>query len=146
MPTNVRRGLAVLTATVMVSTGCGSRTAEPPSAAGLDAAGLDHAVTAAMKTAKVPGALVGVWSPDGDYVTAFGVADTATGRPMATDFHSRIGSVTKTFTATAVLQLVEAGKVGLDDPIGDYLDGVPDGRTITIRQLAAMRGGIAGLS
>ena len=40
---------------------------------------------------------------------------------------SRIGSETKTFTVTAVLQLADGNKIGLDDPIGDYVDGVPDG-------------------
>jgi D-alanyl-D-alanine carboxypeptidase len=99
-----------------------------------------------MDSAKIPGAIVGVWSPDGDYVKAFGVADTATGSPMKTDFYHRIGSVTKTFTATAVLQLAGDGKVGLDDPIDRYLNGVPDGESITVRQLAGMRSGLADYS
>ncbi len=103
---------------------------------------LDAAVARAMSAAAIPGALVGIWSPEGEYVKAFGVADTATGAPMTTDFHSRIGSVTKTFTATAVLQLAEAGSVGLDDPIDRYVDGVPGGETITVRQLATMRSGL----
>lgn len=103
---------------------------------------LDSAITAAMKSAGVPGALVGIWSPEGEYVRAFGVTDTATGLPMETDFYSRIGSVTKTFTATAVLELVTAGKVGLDDPIARYLAGVPNGDRITVRQLASMRSGL----
>lgn len=103
---------------------------------------LDTAVPEAMEKAGIPGAMVGIWSPEGDYVRAFGVADTTTGSPMKTDFYSRIGSVTKTFTATAVLQLVGAGKVGLDDPVARYLDGVPGGEAITVRQLADMRSGL----
>lgn len=110
------------------------------------AAQLDEAIDAAMHTARIPGALVGIWSPVGDYVKAFGVADTATGAPMRTDFYSRIGSVTKTFTATAVLQLVDRGRVGLEDPISKYVDGVPGGATITVRQLATMRSGLADYS
>lgn len=135
---SIRRTLAVSAAALLLTAGCATSAAPPalPSA-------IDAAVTSAMASADVPGALVAVWSPQLDYVKAFGVADTATGRPMHADFYSRIGSVTKTFTATAVLQLVVAGKVRLDDPIGAYLDGVPDGQTITVRQLAAMRSGLA---
>ena len=54
----------------------------------------------------------------------------------------RIGSVTKTFTVTALLQLVEQGKAGLDDPISKYVGGVTGGDTITLRQLASMRSGL----
>lgn len=133
----IRRALAASATTAILATGCGS-----PNALAPFPAGLDDAVTAAMAAAKIPGALLGVWSPEGAYVKAFGVADIATGRPMATDFYSRIGSVTKTFTATAVLQLVKAGRVRLDDPIGTYLDGVPGGQSITVRQLASMRSGL----
>ncbi|MFD7656515.1 serine hydrolase domain-containing protein [Actinosynnema sp. NPDC059797] len=51
------------------------------------------------------------------------------------DGHFRIGSVTKTFVATVVLQLVDEGEVGLDDPISRYVDGVPKGDEITVRQV-----------
>ncbi|MFB7032663.1 serine hydrolase domain-containing protein, partial [Streptomyces sp. NPDC056295] len=51
-------------------------------------------------------------------------------------------SETKTFTVTALLQLVDEGKVGLDDPIDDYVRGVPNGEKITLRHLAEMRSGL----
>lgn len=55
----------------------------------------------------------------------------------------RIGSVTKTFVATVVLQLVDEGRVRLDDPIDRYLPGlVPDGQQITVRQLLNHTSGI----
>lgn len=123
------------------SGGAGGRADDAP-----PAGRLDDAIGRAMRTARIPGAMVGIWSPGGDYVRAFGVADTSTGTPMRTDFYSRIGSVTKTFTATAVLQLVDRGKVGLDDPISRYVDGVPAGNSITVRQLATMRSGLADYS
>ncbi len=103
---------------------------------------LDEAIPEAMNSAGIPGAIVGIWSRNEEYVKAFGVASTATGSPMQLDFYSRIGSVTKTFTATAVLKLVDEGKVGLDDPIATYVDGVPGGEAITVRQLATMRSGL----
>src|SRR5205807_7129907 len=89
------------------------------------------AVNTAMTAAGVPGAIVGIWGPTGDYVRAFGVADKATGAPMKTDFYSRIGSLTKTFTVTAILQLADQGKLGLDDSIAEFIDGVPLGNRIT---------------
>lgn len=103
---------------------------------------LDAAITAAMATAAVPGAVVGLWTPQGNYLRSFGVADKATGAPMQLDFYHRIGSVTKTFTVTAILQLADQGKLNLDDPIARYVDGVPNGGQITLRQLAGMRSGL----
>ncbi|CAL9464594.1 D-aminopeptidase [Streptomyces sp. enrichment culture] len=104
---------------------------------------LDEAITETMRKAGIPGVSVGVWTDGGgSYERAFGTADTATGTPMKTDLHTRIGSVTKTFTVTAVLRLVDDGKVALDDPIGRYVDGVPGGDRITVRQLADMRSGL----
>lgn len=95
-----------------------------------------------MTAASIPGAIIGVWGPDGRYIRTFGVADKATGAPMNVDMYSRIGSVTKTFTVTAVLQLADQGKLGLDDPIGKYIDGVPEGNQITLRELARMQSGL----
>uniref|UniRef100_A0AAU2JPY9 Beta-lactamase family protein n=1 Tax=Streptomyces sp. NBC_00049 TaxID=2903617 RepID=A0AAU2JPY9_9ACTN len=104
---------------------------------------LDAAITKVMKEADIPGLNVGLWIPGrGVYEKSFGVADKKTGTPMKTDLHTRIGSVSKTFTITGVLQLVDQGKVGLDDPISRYVDGVPGGDAITIRQLADMRSGL----
>jgi D-alanyl-D-alanine carboxypeptidase len=103
---------------------------------------LDSAIAQAMADASIPGAMVGIWGPDGDYVRAFGVADKGTRAPMQTDFYTRIGSVTKTFTVTALLQLVDQGKVNLDDPISKYIPGVPSGNQISLREMARMRSGL----
>jgi D-alanyl-D-alanine carboxypeptidase len=95
-----------------------------------------------MTKASIPGAIVGIWGPAGYYVRAFGVADKATRAPMSTDMCSRIGSVTKTFTVTAMLQLIDQGKLKLDDPISKYIPGVPVGDQITLRNLAQMQSGL----
>jgi D-alanyl-D-alanine carboxypeptidase len=58
----------------------------------------------------------------------------------------RIGSITKTFTGTVVLQLVDEGRIGLDDPISLHLSGVPNGNAITIRQLLYMSSGLYNYS
>ena len=111
------------------------------------AAKLDTLVPAALEKGKLPGAIVGVWQ-DGKplYLKAFGVADVKTGAPMTTDLHMRIGSLTKTFAITSLLLLAKDGKVSLDDPIGKYVEGVPNGDRITLRQLAQMRSGLGDYS
>ena len=96
-----------------------------------------------MRQASIPGVIVGVWQRgSAPYVKAFGVRDTATRKPMGTKLYMRIGSETKTFVGTALLQLVDRGKVALNSPISSYLAGVPHGNTITIRELADMRSGL----
>lgn len=146
-------------ALVLAATGCAGATEEPggdgprvskpaPTATmGTELAHrLDDAVDRVMGEAAIPGAVVGIWRPEGDYVQAFGVADTTTRDPMKTDVYSRIGSQTKTFTVTAVLLLADQGRVGLDDPIGEYVIDVPRGGEITLRQLAGMQSGLANYS
>ncbi|MFF7177227.1 serine hydrolase [Streptomyces sp. NPDC008121] len=108
---------------------------------------LDDAIKQVMREADVPGVLVSVSAPGkGNYERAFGVADKSSGEPMRPDLYLRIGSETKTFTVTALLELVDQGKLGLDDPIGDYIKGVPNGDRITLRQLAGMRSGLFNYS
>ena len=107
---------------------------------------LDATVNDAMHAAAIPGAIIGVWGPQGRYVRAVGVADKATGAMMNAGSYSRIGSETKTFTVTAVLQLADQGKASLDDPIANYVDGVPQGDQITLRQLARMQSGLYNYS
>jgi D-alanyl-D-alanine carboxypeptidase len=107
-----------------------------------EAAQLDTAIEAAMTEASIPGAIVGIWAPEDEYVKTFGVSDKASGAPMDLDSYHRIGSVTKTFTTDALLILADQGKVSLEDPISKYIDGVPSGDTITLRNLARMSSGL----
>jgi D-alanyl-D-alanine carboxypeptidase len=87
------------------------------------------------------GAVVSVVDPArGTLLKAYGSADAA-GTPLRPDAHYRIASVTKTFTAYAVLRLVDEGKVALTDPVSRYVADVPNGDTITVRDLLAMRSG-----
>lgn len=76
-----------------------------------------------------------------------GVANLATKSPVPADGQVRIASNTKTFTATAVLQLVGEGKVGLDSSVDTYLPGLVrgkgiDGRRITVRNLLQQTSGL----
>jgi D-alanyl-D-alanine carboxypeptidase len=114
-----------------------------PTAAPAFAADLGPKITARMGELSVPGAIVYVDVPGkGTWLTAFGSSATEGAPPMSTDNHMRIGSVTKSLTAEVVLQLVDQGAIGLDDPVTKYLPGVPNGENITIRQLLGMTAGI----
>ncbi len=93
----------------------------------------------------VPGAVVGVWVPGkGEFTKGFGYSNLSPKDPMALDDHVRIGSNTKTFVATVLLQLVDERKLSLDDTIAKFGLGlaVPNEQRITLRQLAEMRSGI----
>lgn len=104
---------------------------------------LDQAIEKVRRQAGIPGVVAGLWMPGkGSYVRATGIADKASGAPMDTDVFVRIGSETKTFTVTALLELVDDGRLGLDDPISDYVRHVPNGSRITLRHLAEMRSGL----
>ncbi|MEU4119795.1 serine hydrolase domain-containing protein [Kitasatospora sp. NPDC028055] len=103
---------------------------------------LDAAIQSVLKQNSVPGISVGIITPGGTYQKSFGVSDKTANTPMDAGLFTRIGSESKTFTATAVLRLVDQGKVALDDPISKYVDGVPGGDGITVRQLGEMRSGL----
>jgi len=77
---------------------------------------------------------------------AFGLADRATGRPNTADTRFELASVSKMFTAVAVLQQVEAGKLPLDAPIGSILPDLPaPAARVTVHQLLTMSSGIPDL-
>ncbi|MET8032183.1 serine hydrolase domain-containing protein [Streptomyces sp. NPDC005345] len=96
--------------------------------------------------AGMPGLFAEVRDGDEIWRGAAGVADTATGRPVTAGMRHRVGSITKTFTAAAVMQQVESGRIGLDAPIGKYLpELVPGARgdAITVRMLINHTSGLA---
>ncbi len=106
-----------------------------------------QALTAIIEKGKVdqrqPGLIVGIWAPGrGILIRALGKNDLKTDAPMALDDHMRIASVTKTFTATAILKLVDEGKLKLDDALGQFITGIPNGDRITIRNMLDMTSGI----
>ena len=106
---------------------------------------LDEALTNVMSENMIPGAVVGVWFPGkGTWITSKGVSNIETNLPMQTDFHFRIGSITKTFTGTAILILLDENKLKLDDPVNKYLPDIdiPNGDKITIRMLGNMTSGL----
>lgn len=91
---------------------------------------------------EIPGAVVGVFTPEGEWVLTRGYANVNAKRAVRRDDRFGIRSVSKSFTVTALLRLVDRDEVGLDDPISQYVEGVPGGEGITLRELAAMTSGL----
>ena len=82
-------------------------------------------------------------TPEYTWIRALGVADRISEEPMTPEMYHRIGSVTKTFVATLLLQAAGDGLLSLDDTIDQYIKGVPNGDEITLRQMADMTSGVA---
>lgn len=105
---------------------------------------LQTALDQVMSEYNVAGAAAGVWIPNqGSWLSATGLADVESGDPVTLDMTWPIRSITKSYTVTMLLQLVDEGKVSLDDTIGQYVEGVTNGDEITLLQLANMSSGNA---
>jgi len=104
---------------------------------------IDAAVQGAFADTGAPGAIVGVSSPEGTWIAAYGSADAETNQAMTPSTHTRVGSITKTLTGTAAIQLAQDGLIAMDDTIGQYRDGIPNGDDVTLLMLANMTSGIA---
>lgn len=105
-------------------------------AAAASTAQLDAAITKQIDQQKVTGAAVGVYQ-NGTLIDlkTYGLRDVAKNLPVDADTRFEIGSVTKQFTAAAILQLQEQGKLSIDDPLSKYLPSFPHASEITLRQL-----------
>ena len=100
-------------------------------------------VETSLAQTNTPGAVVGVWYPGrGEWTYAAGIQDLTTAAPTTTDSHVRIASITKTFTATVILQLVDEGQLSFDDTLEPFVPGIANGDQITIRQVLGMTAGI----
>jgi len=104
---------------------------------------LDAFATHLAETDRFSGVLVIEQNGKRLYAKAFGLADRDNGIPVRLDTPFLFASQGKMFTAVAVLQLVHAGKLGLDEPLGRYLTGYPNKEMVkvTIRQLLSHQGG-----
>jgi D-alanyl-D-alanine carboxypeptidase len=104
---------------------------------------IDADVTAILKTLRGTGATIEIVERDGStYVRGYGLRDVARGLPAQAGTQYEIGSITKQFTAAAILQLKSAGKLKLDDRLAAYLPNAPHAREVTIRQLLSHTSGV----
>lgn len=107
-----------------------------------DQAALEQTFSDAARELRVPGAAMLLRTPGGNLTSTYGVRSFGGTDPVTPADHVRIGSITKTWTTTVILQLVQEGKIKLDDPVADYRPDVPNGANITIEQLLTMRSGL----
>lgn len=92
----------------------------------------DRALVAAVSAANLPGAVALISDRTGtQYARAFGQANALTGAAMQVDTVCQLASMTKAVTSVAALQLVAAGKLSLDAPLGDLLPGLASARVLT---------------
>jgi methyl acetate hydrolase len=121
---------------------------------------IDAVLSEAVESGRVPGVVAVVATREGPvHAAAFGVDAPDTGRPLAQDSIFRLASMTKLFTAVAVLQLVDRGALALDDPVGRFIPAFdelpvfawngdeveyrPPASRPTVRQLLAHTSGLA---
>ncbi|WP_304344770.1 serine hydrolase [Chryseobacterium koreense] len=105
---------------------------------------LDFMADSILQKTGLPGMVVGVWAPKKhlEYLEGKGVADMITKNPVKSDFNFRAGSLTKTFTVTLILQLVDENKLMLDDHLSKFFPDFPNAEIISVRNLANMTSGI----
>src|SRR4028118_921255 len=126
-PMHIVKGVlpVLIVALVFALTGCGG---EDQATKGAHTTGggseqapkadLDAALKKSFKESDAPGVVAAVQTPRYTWVRALGVADRASEEPMTPEVYHRIGSVTKTFTATLLLQAADEELLSLDDTIG----------------------------
>src|SRR5690606_25477704 len=115
----------------------------------LDLPAIEAAVSTYLERNGAPGAVVAI--TDGpDVVLLRGFGETSEGEPMTPETGVPVASLSKSFTALAVMQLVAEGRVDLDQPVVRYLDEFrladPRGAASTVRQLLEHRGGMSDVS
>ena len=145
---------AILVATLLAAMLPGSAvSAQPPEMPSGEMSAEDRAAIDAVAQTMlesddgVPAAYIGIWDPArGAYTAAYGMADREAGRPASVEDTFRIGSISKTFTAAIILQLIDEGLVALDDTVADVdpdlAGGFPVLADLTIEQLLSMQSGI----
>jgi len=133
--------LALLTLTV---TSCAPKT-KPAASIDEIRPKLDKVLADKMKEFGIPATIVGIWVPGkGEYVVARGMADLKTGRAADLKDKFRIACLTKAFTSTVILQLVDEKKFKLADTVNKFNLGiaVPNGDKITVKQLLSHTSGL----
>ena len=106
-------------------------------------------IVSEMKRLDVPGVSIGIWQDGREYVDGFGVTSVEHPLPVTPDTLFQTGSISKTFTGTMLMQLVEQGKVELDAPVKRYIQDFQlhdkdVTEQVTVRHLLTHMGGWVG--
>lgn len=134
--------LVLVCAATMLTVACGGSDVTRSALRPVDTTAMQHAVETLAKEMLVPGTVVVLRTPDGEFITTYGTTTHGGTVPPRPDHHIRIGSNTKTWVGTVILQQVQEGRIRLDDTVNKYLPDVPNGERITIEHLLAMRSGL----
>ncbi|WP_309240949.1 serine hydrolase domain-containing protein [Nocardia sp. BSTN01] len=160
IPPRLIAGALTGVAVLFVACGCGSSskpapastssaaatTSPAPAVHPLDEPTLRGIVESVARPASVPGVVAFVRTAAGEVGTSYGTRTFGGGPAVTAADHVRIGSITKTWTGTVILQQVQEHKLALDDPVSKYRTDVPGGAAITIAQLLDMRSGLYNYS
>lgn len=144
--TRLRPALIAATALAALTAGLSTAATAQEPQAGKETA--QAAVAALVAKHRAMGASAFHTGADDGWTVQAGKVSSSESRPIGRDDHSRIGSLTKTFVSTVVLQLVAEGKMDLDTGFGSYLPGLTagtnhDDNKITVRHLLQHTSGIA---
>lgn len=132
----------ILALVVAVACSFGGRAASATNLKSFDPVALRDTVEATAKELMLPGTMVLLRTPQGEFVFGYGTTELGGTTPPRADTHFRIASNTKTMTAAVIVLLAQEGKLRFDDPVSKYVSGVPNGDKITISQLLKMRSGL----
>ncbi|AGB25236.1 penicillin-binding protein, beta-lactamase class C [Mycobacterium sp. JS623] len=110
----------------------------------IDPKAFQAVVEHAAEQLKVPGAMVLLHTPRGNFTVAVGTTELGAHTPPTAGTHFRIASNTKTMTAALIVLLAQDGKLKFSDPVSAYLPDVPNGENITVAELLKMRSGLYG--
>lgn len=105
---------------------------------------VDRICDSLLENSDLPGMVVGIWSGEKgfSYIKGKGLSNLHTGEAIKTEDLFRVGSNTKTFVVTAVLQLADEGKLSLEDHLSKYFPDFPKSSKVTLRMLCDMTSGI----
>ena len=138
-------GIRVFLALFLFSVSAATAQTAPPSAAAFDPAlrsRIDRIARGILAQTGVPSASIAVVQHGRlVYTQAYGLARLSPLLPATPAMRYSIGSISKQFTAAAILMLQEQGKLSLDDPVGKYIPGLTQGDKVTIRQVLSHTSG-----
>jgi CubicO group peptidase (beta-lactamase class C family) len=140
----IRAGASLLVGVALLIAACSrfGSTAGSSALRPIDQAALQTMVDTTAKELLIPGAVVLLRTPQGEFTVAYGTTLLGATSPPRADTHFRIASNTKTMTAAVIVLLAQEGKLSLDDPVSKYVPGVPNGDNITIAESLEMRSGL----
>lgn len=142
LPAMILLGIVCTAVPVSATTGAALGASTGPGLERIDQSALQAVVDETARRLYVPGALVLLRTPQGEFTAAYGTARLGAQIRPRRHTYFRIASITKTMTSAVVLQLAQERKLRLRDRISKYVSGVPNGDNITLAQLLGMRSGL----